>query len=465
MIRFAVLAIVVCVSVECTKSNPLNCSDGTCSDPMYPFCDSTAQFQSSVFTCIAVQCTPDAFVACRSDEALSCNANGNDYNVTKCPNGCSQDASGCLACVTNADCTSPTPKCTTGGACVQCLLNVDCTSAAAAICDQTNNMCRGCQSDDDCASRVCDAPTGTCLDESQVLYVSANAHDFNCIPLDPCHLDVASSLVNSSRFTIKMEAGTYVNSGSAVDFSTGPATIHATGATFSDQRLSTSGSGDLTIIGGTFTGSAGVTCNSAKAQLNYVSVAGGTMTATTGCALTASHSQFTASSSISGQGGFVNVDHSLFSMSTAGASQGGSVTVQNSVFNGSSVGFFNASGVISFSTFYNSVVNCTDTINFPPHITIANDVHFGTGSGSGDVLNGCPARYSILQPQVALVGTDHIVNADPMFQNAAQGDFHLLVHSPAVDAADPNASISDDYDGTTRPQGSASDMGAFEYKP
>jgi len=464
MIRFAVLAIVVCVSVECTKSNPLNCSDGTCSDPMYPFCDSTAQFQSSVFTCIAVQCTPDAFVACRSDEALSCNATGNDYNVMKCPNGCSQDASGCLACTTNADCKSPTPKCTTGGACVQCLLNVDCTSASEAICDQTTNMCRGCQSDNDCASRVCDATTGTCLDESQVLYVSNNSHTDNCIPLDPCPLASASTLVTPSRFTIKMEAGTYVNQGSAIPFSTGPTTIHAAGVTFSGQSLSASGSGDLTIIGGEFTGSAGVTCNQAKVHLSSVSVTGGNISGTV-CTLTASHSQFNSSSSIGGQGCAVSVDHSLFNMSSAGASSGASLNVQNSVFNGGSVGFFNAgNATISFSTFFNTPVTCTDTIHNPPSVSISNDVHFGTGSG--DVVTGCPTRYSILQPQAALVGTDHVINnVDPMFQNAAQGDFHLLVHSPAVDAADPNVSVSDDYDGTMRPQGNAADMGAFEYKP
>jgi len=194
-------------------------------------------------------------------------------------------------------------------------------------------------------------------------------------------------------------------------------------------------------------------------------VAGGAISGTTACQLSASHSHFTSSSSIGGTGTAVSVDHSLFDTSSnTGASQGGSLNLQNSVFNGASVGFFQASGsVISSSTFYNSPVHCVDTINIPPLVEISNDIHFGTGSG--DVVSNCPTRYSILQPQAALVGTDHIINADPLFQNAAQGDFHLLLHSPAIDAADPNVSISDDYDGTTRPQGSASDMGAYEYKP
>jgi len=464
MTRLAVVAIVVGVSLQCTKPNPLNCADGTCSDPNYPFCDSTAQFQGNVFTCIAVQCTPDAFVACRADQALSCNTVGNDYNVTQCPLGCSEAAGGCVACAANSDCKAPTPKCTTGGSCVQCLLNVDCTSSTAAVCDQASNTCRGCQSDDECPSRACDATTGSCLDESQVIYVVPSAPPFlTCTSLAPCKLADAPSHVSPSRFTIKMEARTYNDSGSAVDFSTGPATIHAEGATFSGQSLSTSsGSGDMTIIGGTFTGSAGVTCNQAAVHLDSVSVSGGNISGTV-CNLTASHSRFSSLSSIGGKGCDVHVDTSLFDASSAGVSMGGSLAVQNSVFNGGGISFFNSGGVISFSTFFNSVVTCTDTIQSPPNVVLSNDVHFGTGSG--DVVNNCPSRYSILQPQAVLVGTDHIIKADPMFQNAAQGDFHLLLHSPAIDSADPNVSIANDYDGTTRPQGSASDMGAYEYKP
>ena len=66
---------------------------------------STVQFHG---TCsrTRVECTPDAFVACRSDEALTCNAIGNDYSVTQCPLGCSQAAAGCVACVSLLDCKS-----------------------------------------------------------------------------------------------------------------------------------------------------------------------------------------------------------------------------------------------------------------------------------------------------------------------------------------------------------------------
>lgn len=59
----------------------------------------------------------------------------------------------------------------------------------------------------------------------------------------------------------------------------------------------------------------------------------------------------------------------------------------------------------------------------------------------------------------------NMLAVDPRFTNAAAGDYHLMTGSPAIDAADPSATVSTDYDGTARPQGSLREIGAFEYKP
>lgn len=53
----------------------------------------------------------------------------------------------------------------------------------------------------------------------------------------------------------------------------------------------------------------------------------------------------------------------------------------------------------------------------------------------------------------------------PMFVDAANGDFHLVPNSAAINAgADLSAEIpAVDFDGITRPQGSAWDIGAYEF--
>jgi hypothetical protein len=60
------------------------------------------------------------------------------------------------------------------------------------------------------------------------------------------------------------------------------------------------------------------------------------------------------------------------------------------------------------------------------------------------------------------------VSGDPKFTDAAGGDLRLLGTSPAIDKATlalPFA-VADDFSSlVSRPQGSASDLGAFEYKP
>jgi hypothetical protein len=54
------------------------------------------------------------------------------------------------------------------------------------------------------------------------------------------------------------------------------------------------------------------------------------------------------------------------------------------------------------------------------------------------------------------------VNADPKLLNPSSNDFHLTTGSPAIDAGVTTA-VTIDYDGNSRPQGSAYDIGAYEF--
>ena len=52
---------------------------------------------------------------------------------------------------------------------------------------------------------------------------------------------------------------------------------------------------------------------------------------------------------------------------------------------------------------------------------------------------------------------------DPQFVNVSGKDFHIKSTSPAKDRGLMLSNVKDDRDGTPRPQGSADDIGGYEY--
>jgi len=56
----------------------------------------------------------------------------------------------------------------------------------------------------------------------------------------------------------------------------------------------------------------------------------------------------------------------------------------------------------------------------------------------------------------------HNINADPQFVNPTQGDYHIHLGSPAMDAGTNAGAPTYDKDGVARPQGRGVDMGAYE---
>ncbi len=57
---------------------------------------------------------------------------------------------------------------------------------------------------------------------------------------------------------------------------------------------------------------------------------------------------------------------------------------------------------------------------------------------------------------------DSYVEGDPLFADAAGGDFRVGQASPAIDQGSSIEAPGDDYDGSPRPQGVGIDIGAFE---
>ena len=106
----------------------------------------------------------------------------------------------------------------------------------------------------------------------------------------------------------------------------------------------------------------------------------------------------------------------------------------------------------------------------PPMLFIANSIIWGNTAGftshpsqistyaGGFVL----ASYSDVEGGFAGVGN---IDTDPLFVDAAVGDYHLQAGSPCIDAADPLTTLTEDIEGNPRPAGSGYDMGAYEYQP
>jgi len=83
--------------------------------------------------------------------------------------------------------------------------------------------------------------------------------------------------------------------------------------------------------------------------------------------------------------------------------------------------------------------------------TIRNNLFFGLG------------RSAITGNSEAYRATANLEDKDPLFVNAERGDFHPGKDSPVIDAGKGSPAVSEDFEGSPRPQGKAPDIGAYEY--
>lgn len=102
------------------------------------------------------------------------------------------------------------------------------------------------------------------------------------------------------------------------------------------------------------------------------------------------------------------------------------------------------------------------------HATIVSNIFYDTGtsywfpSGSGSTGDH-NLVYGSSSPPVS--GVHDLLGVDPLFVDAAAGNYGLTPSSPAVDAGAWRTEVDGDLDGTPRPQGVGWDIGAFEYLP
>jgi uncharacterized membrane protein len=132
--------------------------------------------------------------------------------------------------------------------------------------------------------------------------------------------------------------------------------------------------------------------------------------------------------------------------------QSSGTTVRNVVLHGNAApadgGALGVAVGVTGNFFFNTIANNNaDGANFEIGGSIHNSIFY---NNSGDEISG---------------GSGHsfnLIDANPLFVNAGAGNFHIGAASPALDAANPAATLDHDFDGAARPAGNGFDAGADE---
>jgi hypothetical protein len=160
-------------------------------------------------------------------------------------------------------------------------------------------------------------------------------------------------------------------------------------------------------------------------------------------------------------------------------------TIRNNIiYNNSSQNRGGGISINNFSTVHlaNNTVNNNSAVNGGGGlvivsqgntITVVNSIFWNNNSTSGpdefdtgSYTDSMTVEYSDIQGGYAGTGN---INSNPLFNNAANGDFHVEATSPIVDAGTSTGAPTTDFEGNARPydgdrvDGPEFDMGAYEY--
>lgn len=137
----------------------------------------------------------------------------------------------------------------------------------------------------------------------------------------------------------------------------------------------------------------------------------------------------------------------------------GNVSVVNNTFDGGSPD--------SFAADCRFIANSTGVSRNNIHLNLGFMGFNGVGCQEEDTSSVTYSNNLVYDPARTYDctggGSGTLCNVNPQFVNAPSGNYQLQSTSPAINAGTTVAFVTTDKAGTTRPQGAAYDMGAFEF--
>ncbi len=160
------------------------------------------------------------------------------------------------------------------------------------------------------------------------------------------------------------------------------------------------------------------------------------------------------------------------------ASGTGNKAYGNTVYNqpiGLTIGFGATNASVYNNVIYSNTdygIRVTGAFGGSSNTLVANNTIYQNsvyGIFSGDNASNTTVRNNIVRSNTIDLGLDGAVSSNnftgnPLFVNAGAKDFHLQAGSSAIDTGIGISGINNDFDGTSRPQGSNFDIGAYEFQ-